>query len=693
MKKPGDAPVEALDERKAKAELARLAIRIAAADRAYYAADAPVMTDAEYDRLRIRNEAIEARFPALVRPDSPSRRLGAQPAAGFRKVRHREPMISLDNVLTPAEFSEVVARAHRFLGLDPAHPLPMVAEPKIDGLSISLTYEQGRLAVGATRGDGVEGEDVTANLKTIEAVPQRLADRAPSFIEIRGEIYMTKADFLALNEAQEKAGEKVFANPRNAAAGSLRQLDPAITASRRLSLFAYAMGAASDPVADTHWRYLERLRDWGFAVNPLSRHVRDENEAAAFQETMAGERAGLGYDIDGVVYKIDDLALQRRLGSVGRAPRWAVAWKFPAEQAITKLEDILIQVGRTGALTPVAQLTPVNVGGVLVSRASLHNEDEIARKDVRIGDWVRIQRAGDVIPQVLGVIASRRPKGAKPFVFPDICPVCGSRAVRETGEAVRRCTGGLTCPAQAVERLRHFVSRAAFDIEGLGEKTIAEFYADGLLRSPADIFALPAREGEIAKRDGWGETSARNLSNAIAERRRIPLARFIYALGIRRIGEANARLLARHYGSYRHFASAMRKAADPESAERRALDSILGIGPAIVEEIVAFFAEPRNIAALEALEREVTIADAEPASSGSSALSGKTIVFTGSLATMTRAEAKARAEALGAKVTDSVTRATDLLVAGADPGSKARKATDLGVRTVGEDEWRELAGL
>ncbi len=693
MKKPGEAPVEALDGRKAKAELARLATRITAADRAYYAADAPVMTDAEYDQLRIRNEAIEARFPALVRPDSPSRRLGAQPAAGFRKVRHREPMISLDNVLTPAEFSEFVARARRFLGLDPARPLPMVAEPKIDGLSISLTYEQGRLAVGATRGDGVEGEDVTANLKTIEAVPRHLAGRAPSFIEIRGEIYMTKADFLALNELQEKAGEKVFANPRNAAAGSLRQLDPAITASRRLSLFAYAMGAASEPVADTHWRYLERLRDWGFAVNPLSRHVRDENEAAAFQETMAGERAGLGYDIDGVVYKIDDLALQRRLGSVGRAPRWAVAWKFPAEQAITKLEDILIQVGRTGALTPVAQLTPVNVGGVLVSRASLHNEDEIARKDVRIGDWVRIQRAGDVIPQVLGVIASRRPKGAKPFVFPDICPVCGSRAVRETGEAVRRCTGGLTCPAQAVERLRHFVSRAAFDIEGLGEKTIAEFYADGLLRSPADIFALPAREGEIAKREGWGETSARNLSSAIAERRRIPLARFIHALGIRRIGEANARLLARHYGSYRHFASAMRKAADRESAERRALDSILGIGPAIVEEIVAFFAEPRNIAALEALEHEVAIADAEPAASGSSALSGKTIVFTGSLATMTRAEAKARAEALGAKVTDSVTRATDLLVAGADPGSKARKATDLGVRTIGEEEWRALAQL
>ncbi len=693
MKKPVEIAVEALDESEAKAELARLAERVAEADRAYYEADSPVMTDAEYDRLRTRNAAIEARFPSLARPDSPTHRVGAAPAGGFRKLRHREPMISLDNVLTPAEFSEFVGRARRFLGLDPSRALPMVAEPKIDGLSISLTYEDGRFVSGATRGDGIEGEDVTANLKTMKAVPQRLHGGAPSFIEIRGEVYMTKTDFLALNEAQEKAGEKVFANPRNAAAGSLRQLDPSITASRRLSFFAYAMGAASDQVADTHWGYLGRLRGWGFTVNPLSKHVRDEDEAGAFQEKMAGERATLGYDIDGVVYKIDDLALQRRLGSVGRAPRWAVAWKFPAEQAITKLEDILIQVGRTGALTPVAQLTPVNVGGVLVSRASLHNEDEIERKDIRIGDWVRIQRAGDVIPQVLGVIAERRPKGTKRFVFPDTCPICGSRAVRETDEAVRRCTGGLICAAQAVERLRHFVSRGAFDIEGLGEKTIAEFHTDGLLKSPVDIFSLPARESEIAKREGWGETSARNLSNAIEARRRVPLARFIYALGIRRIGEANARLLARHYGSYRRFAAAMRAASDLDSAARHALDSILGIGPAIVEELAAFFAEPRNVATLEALEREVTIEDAESSRGESSPLSGKTIVFTGTLATMTRAEAKARAEALGAKVTDSVSRATDLLVAGTDPGSKARKAADLEVRTIDEEEWRKLAGF
>jgi DNA ligase (NAD+) len=693
MKKPVEIAVEALDEKEARAELARLATRIAEADRAYYEADSPVMTDAEYDRLRARNAAIEARFPLLVRPDSPSRRVGATPAGGFRKLRHREPMISLDNVLTPAEFSEFVSRARRFLGLDPSRALPMVAEPKIDGLSISLTYEDGRFVSGATRGDGIEGEDVTANLKTMKAVPQRLHGGAPSFIEIRGEVYMTKTDFLALNEAQERAGEKIFANPRNAAAGSLRQLDPSITASRRLSFFAYAMGAASDQVADTHWGYLGRLRGWGFTVNPLSKHVRDEDEARAFQEKMAGERATLGYDIDGIVYKIDDLALQRRLGSVGRAPRWAVAWKFPAEQAITKLEDILIQVGRTGALTPVAQLTPVNVGGVLVSRASLHNEDEIERKDIRIGDWVRIQRAGDVIPQVLGIIAERRPKGTQPFVFPDTCPVCGSRAVRETGEAVRRCTGGLICAAQAVERLRHFVSRGAFDIEGLGEKTIAEFHADGLLKSPADIFSLPARESEIARREGWGETSARNLSNAIEARRRIPLARFIYALGIRRIGETNARLLARHYGSYRRFAAAMRAAAEADSPARHTLDSILGIGPAIVEELVAFFAEPRNLTTLEALEREVTVEDAESSASESSPLSGKTIVFTGTLATMTRAEAKARAEMLGAKVTDSVSRATDLVVTGAEPGAKARKAADLNVRTIDEEEWRKLAGF
>ncbi len=693
MKKPADPPVEALDEKAARAEFAKLAKAIGDADRAYYEADAPTISDAEYDRLRARNKAIEARFPHLVRADSPSRRIGAAPAGGFRKLRHREPMLSLDNVFSPDEFAEFLARARRFLGLDPATELPLVAEPKIDGLSISLTYEQHRFASGVTRGDGIEGEDVTANLETLASLPRTLAGRAPALIEIRGEVFMGKEDFLALNEAQEKAGEKVFANPRNAAAGSLRQLDPSITASRRLSLFAYALGACSEKVADTHWHYLERLRSWGFAVNPLSRRLASDSQAAPFQEEIAANRASLGYDIDGVVYKIDDLALQSRLGFAGRAPRWAVAWKFPAEQAVTQLEDILISVGRTGALTPVAKLTPVNVGGVLVSRATLHNEDEIERKDIRIGDWVTIQRAGDVIPQVLGPILSRRPKGAKKFVFPDTCPVCGSRAVRETDEAVRRCTGGLICPAQVVERIRHFVSRSAFDIEGLGEKTIAEFHADGLIRAPADIFALPGHEAEIAKREGWGEVSARNLSRAVAARRTITLARFIFALGIRRIGEANARLLARHYGSYIRFKKAMESAIEPESEERRSLDSILGIGPAIAEELALFFSEPRNLATLAALEPEITIEDEAPVSQGASPLAGQTIVFTGQLSSMTRAEAKARAEALGAKVTDSVSRTTNLVVVGAEAGSKARKAEEFGVKTISEEDWRKLAGF
>ncbi|MGH7102751.1 MAG: NAD-dependent DNA ligase LigA [Acetobacteraceae bacterium] len=696
MRKPKEATeaaVEALDEKRARAELQHLAKAITEADRLYYEEDAPTLSDAEYDRLRARNTAIEARFPALQRADSPERRVGSAPAGGFRKFRHREPMLSLDNVLSPEEFAEFLARARRFLGRGAEQPLALVAEPKIDGLSISLTYEQQHFVSAATRGDGIEGEDVSANLKTLDSVPETLAGEAPGLIEIRGEVFMSKEDFLALNEAQGKAGGKIFANPRNAAAGSLRQIDPSITASRRLSLFAYAEGAASEDVAETHWHYLQRLKAWGFSVNPLSRRLTGGSDAALFQQEMAESRASLGYDIDGVVYKIDDLHLQQRLGFAGRAPRWAVAWKFPAEQAVTHLEDILISVGRTGALTPVAKLAPITVGGVVVRNATLHNEDELERKDIRIGDWVTIQRAGDVIPQVLGPVLDRRQKGAKKFVFPETCPVCGSRAVRETGEAVRRCTGGLTCPAQAVERLRHFASRDAFDIEGLGEKTIAEFYEDGLLRSPVDIFALPGHEPDIARREGFGKISARNLSHAIERRRKIALARFIYALGIRRIGEANARLLARHYGSYGRFKKAMESLTEPASEERRALDSIVGIGPAIAEELAGFWSEPRNLQTLAALEHAITIEDQSQISDPRSAVSGKTIVFTGSLTTMTRAEAKARAETLGAKVTDTVSRTTDFVVAGADPGSKARKAAELEVRTIDEEEWRRLSGL
>jgi DNA ligase (NAD+) len=686
-------PVEDLTEDEAIAELAALATEIAGHDRAYHEQDAPTVTDAEYDALRQRNVAIEARFPALVRADSPSHHVGGAPAGGFSKRPHRVPMLSLDNAFAPPDFVEFDARARRFLGLAADTPLPIVAEPKIDGLSINLTYEDGTLAFGATRGDGAVGEDVTANLRTIASVPRKLKGTAPALIEIRGEVFMTKADFLALNAAQDAAGHRLFANPRNAAAGSLRQLDPSITAARPLSLFAYAMGEASERPAETHWDYLQRLREWGFAVNELSALLNTETEAEAFQQRMGVERAGLAYDIDGVVYKINDLGLQRRLGFAGRAPRWAIAWKFPAEQAVTVLQAIRIQVGRTGALTPVADLLPVNVGGVLVEHATLHNEDEIKRRDIRVGDTVSLQRAGDVIPQVLGVLLDRRPADAVPYEFPDHCPVCGSLAVRVEGEVVRRCTGGLICAAQRVERLIHFVSRTAFDIDGLGEKTIREFYEEGWLHSPADLFLLPKREEEIAKREGWGPLSARNLVRAIEARRTIPLARFIYALGIRRIGERNARLLARHYTSFAEFRRQMLEATTVGSDARLALGSILGIGPSIAEELADFFAEKHNRDTLDELAGLLTIEDAVPVAGADGELSGKVVVFTGTLERMTRPEAKARAEALGAKVTDSVSKKTDFVVLGADAGSKAKRAAELGVRTLTEAEWCALAGV
>jgi DNA ligase (NAD+) len=682
--------VDALTEPEAAEELARLAQEIAHHDAAYHTHDAPEISDADYDALRRRNSAIEAGFPALIRSDSPSARVGGAPEGGFSKLRHRVPMLSLDNVFDAAEFAEFCARAKRFLGR--TEPLVFVAEPKIDGLSINLTYEHGRFVHGATRGDGTEGEDVTANLRTMKAVPDTLHGAAPALIEIRGEVFMTKADFLALNRAQAEAGAKVFANPRNAAAGSLRQLDVHITAGRPLSLFAYAQGESSEPVATTHWEYLARLKRWGFDVNPLSRRLENETDAETFQNEIGLARSGLGYDIDGVVYKIDDLALQRRLGFVGRAPRWATAWKFPAEQATTVLREIRIQVGRTGALTPVAELEPVNVGGVLVARATLHNEDEIARKDIRVGDTVVLQRAGDVIPQIVSVVTDRRPEGSQPYAFPGICPACGSHAVRPPGEVVRRCTGGLICPAQRVERLIHFVSRPAFDIDGLGEKTIQEFYNEGWLHGPADLFKLPEREAEIATREGWGKLSARNLSRAIAARRTVPLERFIFALGIRRIGSTNAKLLARHYGNFENWRTQMLAARQIGSDERLALGSISGIGPTIAEELTDFFGEDRNVAALKELADELRIEDAARADAADSQIAGKTIVFTGTLETMTRPEAKARAESLGAKVTDSVSKKTDIVVVGADAGSKARKAAELGVRTMTEAEWRELAG-
>jgi DNA ligase (NAD+) len=702
-------PVEALTEEEAALELAALAAEIAHHRDLYYRKDAPAISDAEYDALEARNTAIEARFPHLVRADSPSQRVGAAPSEAFAKVRHGEPMLSLDNVFSAGEFAEFCARIRRFLRLPMDEPLRFVAEPKIDGLSINLLYENGVFVRGATRGDGIEGEDVTANLRTIADLPQRLTGKFPPRIEVRGEVFMEKADFLAFRDAQAKAaaerearrrrGEKlgeavvIPANPRNAAAGSVRQLDPRVTASRPLKLIAYGMGAASEAPAKTHWEYLTRLAEWGFRTNPLSRLLESEAEAASFQALMAEQRASLAYDIDGVVYKLNRLDWQARLGFVGRAPRWAVAWKFPAEQAMTKLLAIEIQVGRTGALTPRAVMEPVNLGGVVVRHATLHNEDEIARKDIRVGDTVIIQRAGDVIPQIVGVVKEKRPKDAVPFAFPTHCPVCGSHAVRAAGEAVRRCTGGLVCPAQTVERLKHFASRRAMDIEGLGEENIELLFREGLVKSPADIFRLHRHAETMRGWEGWGERKIAKLLAAIEARRRVPLDRFIFALGIRRIGEATAKLLARHYRTLEEWRAKMIAARIAGSEAREELGSIQGIGPAIAEELVEFFAEPRNLAALDDLAREVTPEPVAAEAPGDSPFAGKTVVFTGTLATMTRDEAEAQAERLGAKVTKGVSKKTDFVIVGADAGSKAAKAAELGVRILTEQEWRAMAGI
>jgi DNA ligase (NAD+) len=661
--------------------------KIAAANTAYHTKDAPVITDAEYDALKREANALLEAHPEFGDAAEVLEEVGAAPAAGFRKIRHSVPMLSLDNAFGPEDFADFCAKIRRFLGLDEA-PLEFVAEPKIDGLSISITYEGRKFLRAATRGDGAEGEDVSQNLLTLQALPRVLPEDAPEKIEIRGEVYMTKADFLALNESQERK----FANPRNAAAGGLRQLDAGITAKRKLSLFAYAQGESSTPVATTHWGYLRKLEEWGFSVNPLSRKI-TEAEAEEFQSEIGIARAGLPYDIDGVVYKINDLALQTRLGFVGRAPRWAIAWKFPADRATTTLLDIEIQVGRTGALTPRAKLTPVNVGGVLVQHATLHNEDEINRKDIRIGDTVELQRAGDVIPQIIRPLLELRPGDAAPFIFPTHCPVCGSIAERDTDEAVRRCTGGLICAAQITERLIHFCSRGAFDIEGMGDKTVVEFHEAGLIGSAPDIFRLPGHEQAISEREGWGKISAAKLSAAIEARRTIPLPRFIYALGIRRIGENNAKLLARHYGSYGNWRTSMLAATEIGSDARLELGSISGIGPAIATDLAAFFSEAHNLETLDALDEFLTVAEAPGVGAPDSPLAGKTIVFTGTLATLARPEAKAKAESLGAKVTESVSKKTDFVVVGTDAGSKAAKAAELGLMILTEEQFREIAGL
>ena len=680
---------------KARAEHARLQAEIAEHDRRYHGEDAPIISDTEYDALRRRYTALEETFPKLADADSANRKVGAAPSEKFAKVRHRVPMLSLGNIFADEEVEEFCARVRRFLALSESAPLDVVAEAKIDGLSCSLRYENGELIQAATRGDGYEGEDVTANVRTVQAIPKRL-ESAPKIFEARGEVYMRHADFAALNARQAAAGKPIYANPRNFAAGSLRQLDPRITAERPLAFFAYAWGEISEPFASTQFGAIEAMRRFGLPTNPLTKLCRSTAEMLAQYHSIEEKRATLGYDIDGVVYKVNDLALQQRLGFVSRSPRWAVAHKFPAERATTIVEAIGINVGRTGALTPLAKLKPVTVGGVVVSNATLHNEDEITRKDVRVGDTVVVQRAGDVIPQVLAVVLDKRPADSKPYVFPETCPICGSAALREidekTGEkdVVRRCTGTLICPAQAVEGLKHFVSRNAFDIEGLGEKLIELFFTEGLVRTPADIFTLKARDGQghppLREWEGFGETSARNLFNAIDARRSIPLNRFLYALGVRHVGETNARRLARHFGDW----EALRTAARAENAAEE-ISAIGGIGPVVAEAIADFFAEPRNEAALDALVRQVTIEPMEAIAAGHP-LAGQTIVFTGSLERMTRDEAKAIAERLGAKVSGSISAKTNLVVAGPGAGSKLAKARELGVETVDEEEWIRRSG-
>ena len=693
---------DGLTPAQAKRRLRQLSEEIAGHDRRYHGEDAPTIPDGEYDALRRRLDALKAAYPALAGVAAPAEGVGAAPSEKFAKHRHARPMLSLGNAFAAEEVEEFVGRIRRFLNLKDEIPLRFTAEPKIDGLSLSLRYEGGRLAVAATRGDGTEGEVVTANARTVADIPEVLAGDPPEVLEVRGEVYLTHTDFAGINERQVASGKPPIANPRNGAAGSLRQLDPGITASRPLKFYAYAWGEiVGTRPADTQSGMVEALGRFGFKTNPLMR-ICDTTAAMLDQyRLIEGERAALGYDIDGVVYKVDDLALQERLGFVSRAPRWALAHKYPAQQATTILDGIEIQVGRTGSLTPVAKLRPVTVGGVVVQNATLHNEDEIARKDVRVGDTVTIQRAGDVIPQVLGPILERRPAGAEPFAFPVTCPVCGSNAVREMNprsgreDVVRRCTGGLVCPAQATERLKHFVSRNALDIEGLGDQRIDEFYHDGLVTRPQDIFTLEARDGRsltrLVAREGWKERSVRNLFDAIAARRTVGLDRFVYALGIRHVGETNARLLARHFGSIEALREIGRRvgAADPEAvAELTAID---GVGETVVEALAAFFAEPHNEEMLDALLAEVR---PEPlaAVASSSPVTGQTIVFTGSLERMTRDEAKAMAERFGAKVAGSVSAKTDLVVAGPGAGSKLKKAGELGIRTMTEDEWFGLVG-
>lgn len=693
-----------LSQEDAKAELARLADLLSRANKAYHTQDAPELSDAEYDRLKLRNTTIEGRFPTLKRADSPSDKVGAAPAEGFSKLRHDVPMLSLGNAFEDDDVVDFSARIRKYLGLPPGAPLAFTAEPKIDGLSLSLRYEKGDLVQAATRGDGAVGENVTANARTIGTIPTRI-EGAPDLLEVRGEVYMRHDDFDALNARQTANGGKVFANPRNAAAGSLRQLDAEMTRARPLAFFAYAWGALSEPLAETQYQAIARLKGFGFDTNPLTTLCDGPQAMIAHYRKIEEQRATLGYDIDGVVYKVNDLALQDRLGFRSTTPRWAIAHKFPAELAWTRLEDITIQVGRTGALSPVARLQPVTVGGVVVSNATLHNEDYIKGldskgatiregKDVRVGDWVQVYRAGDVIPKIADVDLSKRPEDADAFAYPTLCPECGSDAIREEGDAVRRCTGGLICPAQAVEKLKHFVSRGAFDIDGLGAKQVEQFHTDGWIAEPADIFTLKSRFGsgmqQLKNRDGWGEKSADKLFQAIDDKRKIPLSRVIFALGIRHVGEAASNLIAQHYGSWTTFERAMEQAKTGDGPAWSDLIGVDGVGQVMAQSLVNTFAQEAERASIDRLVAQLSVQDVARPDTDGSPVAGKTVVFTGTLEKMTRAEAKARAERLGAKVSGSVSAKTDILVAGPGAGSKAKKAADLGIQTMDEDGWLAL---
>ncbi|MEQ1888946.1 MAG: NAD-dependent DNA ligase LigA [Alphaproteobacteria bacterium] len=724
MTRADKIPVAELSEEQAKAELGRLADVIAAHDAHYHQQDQPIIPDTEYDALRQRNSAIEARFPHMQRADSPALRVGGGVLEGFEKSAHSVPMLSLDNAFSETDAADFCDSTRKFLGLAADEPLALTAEPKIDGVSATLRYENGIFISGATRGDGFTGENITGNLRTIRDIPLRLnGPDVPEVIEVRGEIYISLDDFAALNLRQAAGGKASFMNPRNAAAGSLRQLDTAITAQRPLRFFAYAWGEISKFPADAQMEMIDHFKVWGLPVNPEMRLCDNFDDMLAVYKRLHEMRATLGYDIDGVVYKVNRLDLQERLGFRSRSPRWAIAHKFPAEQAQTVLEAIEIQVGRTGALTPVAKLRPVTVGGVVVSSASLHNEDEIKRKDVRIGDTVIVQRAGDVIPQIVAVVLEKRPDGAQEYRFPVMCPACGSHARRESDDktgrqdAVWRCAGGLVCPAQAVERLRHFVSRDAFDIEGLGEQNIQLLFDEKLVTGFADIFTLSGKLEEVKKaffrkreedalareektgikRKKTQEASKRtykevdNLMAAIEARREIELERFIYALGIRHVGQNNARLLAHNYHSFESFREAMLAAQDKENARYTELLAIDGVGGTLADAVMDFFDEPQNETAIDALLKQIKVhAFAAPAVN--SPVAGKTVVFTGSLEKMSRDEAKARAQSLGAKVAGSVSAKTDIVISGADAGSKLKKARELGLTILDEDEWLALIG-